>query len=363
MSFGKKYVKMKSKIEHQILVINEDTESASEYFNKKFDLLSVQIARVENMVRDLDKLRFGERNNAVDEAKHDEENKKTCEVKAGIEPVEDSISIHNVDEFAFNLLYKQRESLKRIANEKRLNPKRKKKLSKQIDEEKRRLVMVLTDYEDLKTLSGKQYKQLRRKVEVDIGELKELIGTVCQQINENPKDYIQTLLHIEQKIRIEDRGKELQDFDMDVRKEMCKIENELVELAKLTGPTSLAKIQAIDEEMKELQEYFKRRCQLFELDPGSAPEELLRLERSLNVIHLNVQKTAREKEREEKEKMMKKKCNRPDCDNKGLHRCKRCKTVAYCCQDCLTLHWIYHKTTCDEAVRRKEEKKREKEVD
>ena len=34
------------------------------------------------------------------------------------------------------------------------------------------------------------------------------------------------------------------------------------------------------------------------------------------------------KERLEKEKMMRKKCNRPDCDNMGLHRCKRCKTVS-----------------------------------
>ena len=32
--------------------------------------------------------------------------------------------------------------------------------------------------------------------------------------------------------------------------------------------------------------------------------------------------------RQEKEEMMQKKCNRTDCDNKGLHRCKRCKTVS-----------------------------------
>ena len=35
-----------------------------------------------------------------------------------------------------------------------------------------------------------------------------------------------------------------------------------------------------------------------------------------------------QKERHEKEKMMRQKCNRPDCDNNGLHRCKRCMTVS-----------------------------------
>ena len=43
---------------------------------------------------------------------------------------------------------------------------------------------------------------------------------------------------------------------------------------------------------------------------------------------VNGDKSVREKEREEKEKMMKMKCTRPECANKGLHRCKRCKTVS-----------------------------------
>ena len=45
-------------------------------------------------------------------------------------------------------------------------------------------------------------------------------------------------------------------------------------------------------------------------------------------ITARIQEVQMKKERQEKENMMRKKCNRPDCDNNGLHRCKRCKTVS-----------------------------------
>jgi len=46
----------------------------------------------------------------------------------------------------------------------------------------------------------------------------------------------------------------------------------------------------------------------------------------------------------------KKKCERRDCDSKSRHRCSRCKTVSYCCQDCLTLDWCHHRDVCNKAV-------------
>merc|ERR1711874_3807 len=63
-------------------------------------------------------------------------------------------------------------------------------------------------------------------------------------------------------------------------------------------------------------------------------------------------------------KAVNEKCTRQDCDNRGqILCCERCRAVAYCSQNCLQLHLTDHKEVCDDAVRRREEEERGKEVD
>ena len=42
------------------------------------------------------------------------------------------------------------------------------------------------------------------------------------------------------------------------------------------------------------------------------------------------------------------KCGRAECNKRGRHRCSRCMSVSYCCQECLTDSWTQHQPVCDE---------------
>ena len=48
-----------------------------------------------------------------------------------------------------------------------------------------------------------------------------------------------------------------------------------------------------------------------------------------------------------KTKRIKPKCILSSCRNQGQHRCRRCKAVFYCTQECLSEDWSNHKVYCD----------------
>jgi len=304
----------------------------------------------------------------VDE-EHDQRKKELSQING--KPIHDL----DVNEFADNWLKKQRDSVKRIRN-----PKKRKNLSEKIDEEKITLVKIIKDNEEMMIQRGKRSEIKKKSISDNMLRLEKLIIYVCQELREDPECYLDTFskyIEIVSKKALDGMTKKVQEIKMKMKvEEMDTLETE----KEKTVPDELVSLQQMEnsldgmtktvQELKITMNKSKTEKEIKELIEFTSQQEkelegLRKKIQKMKLEEMDRSEISKEKsevddfveaeKREKNLKKRKKKCNRPECGNKGRHRCSRCKTVKYCQQDCLTLHWSEHRHDCNEAVKRGEE--------